>query len=138
MPVPNLLHPTIITIRPAARTAVDQDNAYREPVQTIGYGDAFTIMGQVELRIGGIEIRNARVGYHVDETGYVLLRRRDMEAAGYEPGIGDMITETSGGTMSGVPLLVFVTRLVHCAHYPLLGWTLARIYFSGRKPGRVL
>jgi len=157
-PYPNLLHPTGLLIAPIARNATLQDDLHREPVQTVAYNDSFPITGQVELRrdpMGGIgSMKQTAGGFERGEMGYVLLRRRDMEAvivtyqnvAQYAlvtdgdillP-LGSRIHWISGRSGQDAPqkTTVYIWRYQQMGHYPQHGWTLVRCYFSDRKPSR--
>lgn len=156
-PYPNLIHPTISTIRPILRSATIQDDAYREPVQSVAYADDFNIRAQTELRkdarggIGGIS--PAIQGYQGDEFGYLLFRRRELEATtitsdglplfGALDGgsmrlpLGSRVVAISGRPDAQITANTWIVRYQYMGHYPKLGWVFVRAYFADRKPGRV-
>ena len=140
MPVPNLIHPTEFRVRPADRAATIADSSLREPVQVIKRKAELIISAQTNMREDGhgqgLMPVNEREGYGVDEAGYLLVRRRDIEAIGYVPVVGDEYTEISMGEGPGITLRAYLTRVVYMGHYPKLGYTLLKLFFKSRKPAR--
>lgn len=139
MPMPNLLHPTRCRVRPIDRAATTQDNSLREPVQLIARRPTLEFEAQVEMRAQGgmgLTARDERKGFSVDESGYLLVRRIDIEALGYDPQIGDEFIETSGSGDVSLKIRGYLTKTTPSGHYPEHGYTLVKLFFGARKPAR--
>lgn len=134
--IPNLLHPTPITLQQLVRGAAPQDPDYREPVQAPSYAAPLVVPGQVKWKTSH-GLRLERGGTVDDSDGYVLFRTVDLRAAGVTTlHINDRILQF-GVDDNAVQRQVYITRLEPLGHYPDAGGaTLVKAHFKDRQPSR--
>lgn len=128
MPTPNLIHPVSVVIerRNLVDTIYDEDA--REPVRQATRTAEITINAQI-LWDYHSDPKSEDAGLDLGESGYILVRMVDLQAASVSLGFGDRITKI--GTL-GVEL--YITRTRPMAHYGPTGATLLRCYFADRDP----
>lgn len=134
--IPNLIHPTPITIQQLTRGAAPEDPDYREPVQTAAYAAAVVVPGQVKWKASKA-LRLDRGGTIDGSDGYVLFRTVDLQAVGItELHINDKITQFGTGA-NAVQRQVYIVMLEPNGHYPDAGGaTMVKAYIKDRQPAR--
>lgn len=131
--LPRLLHPFPTQIQTAEPATVSQDEGYREPVQTIGRSETFTIAAQWKW-FSDRELALNRSGAEESSDGYVLLRYTDLRALGKEVKRGDRIIGYGTGA-AAVKTDLYVVKLRHEGHYPDQGGpALVKAFFADRQP----
>lgn len=130
MPLPNLIHPIDIVIKPIDRASTTYDRQAREPVRTVKRAAADVLIeAQVSYR-GTMNPRLIPEGIAEQVAGYLLFRVFDLTEAGYAPNIGDRITAIGLRTTS-----LFVLQNVDLGHYgDQNGASLVRVFFEDRRP----
>lgn len=128
MPVPNLVHPlqVVISRKDAGATIFDADA--REPIHEVARQADLTIPAQVSYNPTRTP-EYQRIGANEKITGYLLFRRVDLTAKGYDPKRGDKIV-----SLQGVAADLWITQTFPAGHYPGLGATLVRAFFGDRRP----
>lgn len=135
MPLPNLIHPLPTHVQSVNPGATIQDEGYREPVQTVAYGETYTAPGQWKW-ISDRELRMQDAGAEEYSTGYVLFRMSDLRALGKTISRGDRIIGYGSGAAK-VDLDVYVTKLRYEGHYPdQQGPALVKAFFNDRASER--
>lgn len=134
--IPNLIHPTPITMQQIMRGAAVEDPDYRELVQTAVYGAAVIVPGQVKWK-SSQAFRLERGGTLDGSDGYVLFRIVDLQAAGItELHINDKITQFGTGA-NAIQRQVYIVMLEPNGHYPDNGGaTMVKAYVKDRQPAR--
>lgn len=135
---PQLLHPVNIIVEPLDRSSQIEDENLREEIQIIGRSERITIPAQMEYRdkddfATQKEMYDAR-GMVVLVAGYFTVRTLDAQLRGWSPKLGDKILETGVGSTFPQQLNGVIVRVEPRAHYPGLGATLLKCFFSDRKP----
>lgn len=135
MPLPNLLHPLTTDFQSFDPDNTIQDDGYNEPVQTVSYGEKFSVPGQWKWFSSG-DLRMQKYGAEEGEDGYVLVRPIDLRSIGKEIKRGDRIIGYGSG-VARYDLDVYVVRVRPEGHYPSLnGPGLLKVFFSDRQPER--
>lgn len=99
--IPKLIHPVAVVVEKRLKSqdvSSQFDDDMREEIADAKYGTPFTMRCQVEYR-KGIDVRPGSLmqeqqvgGADYQDEGYLLFRRRDLIAAGWNPEPGDHFT----------------------------------------------
>jgi hypothetical protein len=131
MVLPNLIHPVDCIVQRIDKATTFYDHDAREPVQHAARSTSVTLPGQVSW-MAGLGQRMREIGQSIEADGYVLFRRADLVAAGFELAVNDRITQ-----MGNVTKEVYIIRLDPSGHYPDQGgYTLMRAWFRDRLPSK--
>lgn len=134
--LPNLIHPLPTYVQSVETGETIQDEGYNEPVQNVAYSETWTIPGSWKWTASD-SLRMQETGAQESTSGYVLMRTRDLRAAGKTIKRGDRIIGYGAGA-GKIDLDVYVTGLQYMGHYPdQQGPALVRVYFKDRQPERV-
>lgn len=125
-----LIQPVQVIISPIDRTNTKYHASAREPVKTVARTSSVTITAQQSQSKRDSQSQMPG-GSRNSESGYLVTRQWILDAAGYEPQKGDMITSIAG--ISGKT--IFITELENSGHLSGAN-TLVLIYYSDRRPGR--
>lgn len=135
MVLPKLIHPLPTDVQPVDTGSTIQDDGYNEPVQTVAYGETYTVAGQWKW-MSDKELRMQDIGAVEFSTGYVLFRLSDLRALSKEIKRGDRIIGYGTG-VARISLDVYVTKLRYEGHYPdQAGPALVKAFFNDRAPER--
>lgn len=135
MVLPRLIHPIPTQIQSVLPQNTIQDDGYNEPVQSVSYGDTYTINGQWKW-YSEKELRQMRSGTEEGSDGYVLLRIRDLKTLGKTLSRGDRIVGYGSG-IGRVELDVYVVKIRYEGHYQDQGGpALVKAFFLDRQPDR--
>jgi len=128
MVLPNLIHPIWITIQRADKSATVYDPDAREPLRSV-HREEVLIQAQIVYR----QVADPRFeGYGLteDARGYLLFRFTDLDAKGYTPARGDMITQLGHRATK-----LFLLQSADAGHYPdQNGASLIRWFWGDRRP----
>lgn len=128
MPVPNLLNPVNVVIEPGAPAVTRFDEDAREPVRTLKKGPPISLFAQVEWAI--TSPRAFAAGPVQGATGYLVVRKVDIDAIPYSPRRGDKVTVIGNQTTD-----LYLSHVAPTGHYTDAGGTtLFRLYFEDRRP----
>lgn len=136
MPIPNLLHKTLIVIRQQNRSDTAYDDDAREAIQVVKKDSDVRIQGQVSYKGAGrgdvnLAVESAR-GRDEKGLGYILFRFIDLRALNIELQINDNIVQ-----MGHRPVDFWIARLTPEGHYADQdGATVLKAHFTDRKPAR--
>jgi len=125
---PKLIHPVDVVLEQVDDGETAWDDQAREPVFQAAHSAAVTLKGQASYG-SSADLSFERAGRRENESGYVLFRTADLEAAGVALRPNDRITK-----VGNVDHDVYITRLEPKGHYPKFGHTLVKAYFADRKP----
>lgn len=130
MRYPRLIHPVDVVIEQIddADTAWDEDA--REPVFQAARSAAVTLKGQASYG-SSKDLSFEQAGRRENESGYVLFRTRDLEAASVTLRPNDRITK-----IGDVDHDAYITRLEPKGHYPGYNSTLVKAHFADRAPSK--
>lgn len=142
MPLPTLLHPTLILIEPLMRSATIVDVDYREPIQQASRGPRFYCPGQVAWT-SSERLDAQPMGADQQSAGYVLFRLIDVRLTGTAAGLGkyrlkqnDRILQMGVGD-NAVETDLYITDLRYGGHYADQGGaTLVKAFFQDRDPSK--
>lgn len=131
MVLPNLLHPTQITIEQISRSTTIYDLDAREPVQHAARKTTVVVPGQVNWGTQNT-LRLDDAGATGTDRGYVLFRKVDLDGASVTLEVGDRMT------MQGHFIEeVYITGFEPLGHYPDQdGWSLLKAFFTDRLPSK--
>ena len=135
MPIPRLLHKTLITLRQQDKVNTMYDDDAREAVQIVKKAAEKKLHGQVSFAGAG---RGAKIqtymrrGVETKAKGYVLFRFIDLDAHGIELALNDQIVQM--GRMAVDYWIVMLTPEGHYADTN--GATLVKAHFDDRMPAR--
>lgn len=135
MPVPNLLHPVDITmeVRRSDLTVLDDD--FQEPIGKVVRDEEVVIQGQVQWKRSAFEAKN--LGLQDDTIGYIFFRWMDLINQNVSLKVGDKVTKIGNlepATMPVGGLPFYFYRFEYRGHYPKLGATLVKAWFSSKSP----
>lgn len=139
MPIPNLLHPTAITIQVLSRTTTIQDDDYREPVQQADRGADFVCPGQVAWTSD--ELMNAdTLGANESSAGYIVFRLADLRAITKQSDFrlkqNDRFLKLGTGP-NAIEVDLYITDLRYGGHWPDQGGaTIVKAFFKDRFPSK--
>lgn len=129
MPVPRLLHPINVTIRPISKATTIYDEDAREPIGTATHTTAIVVPAQIKWRVPTEPSWDA-IGAVEDVRGYILMLWSWLTSHSYTPKRGDEITAIGSRSY-----LLYFTQLDDLVHYPNLnGPAFRRAYFGDRRP----
>jgi len=95
MASPRLIHPVPVVVQPLDRGSSSWDSSAREPIPQLRRGTSVNIDAQVHWGKRDVRIQTSD-GLVTEADGYLALRRRDIEAAGWTPGHGDRVVSIDG------------------------------------------
>jgi hypothetical protein len=128
VPLPALLHPVTAVVQAADRGSTPYDDDAREPLRTVRR-TPFSVPAQVEYA-GRREPSYDIGGAAEDVEGYLVLRRIDVEAAGWTPRRGDRLVKLGWRDTS-----LFITQVEDAGHYAdTEGASLLIAHFADRRP----
>jgi hypothetical protein len=128
MPLPRLVHPQTVTVEPISKTATQWDGQAREPVAPIRRRATVTVQAQVHWARRQYE-RPGAPGVVEVSDGFLVFRRKDVEAASWTPARGDRVATVSG---AAVELYLLDTGQLRGQY--LGQWWLLRVTFATRQP----
>lgn len=135
MPIPNLLHKTLITIRRQNKGGTAYDDDAREAIQRVKKDIDLKIQGQVNFRGAGRGDKSQEYNQRgADETGkgYILFRYIDLRRLGIELALNDQVVQIGHN-----PVDLWIIRLQDEGHYADQdGASLVKAYIEDRKPAR--
>lgn len=101
VPPPRLINPEWVTIRPLNRAATVTDELAGEPYAHLARNDDVRVLAQVDEG-EALRRRPAQGGATVPVSARLTFKRRDLEAASYTPGEGDLVVlrESRDGSYS--------------------------------------
>lgn len=128
MPNPNLIHPipVIVEQRDLSQTIYDEDT--REPIRQVVRKAEITINAQILWDFHG-DPNATTGGLELGETGYILAKISELSAAGVSLAFGDRIKK-----IGDLVVELYITRTRPMGHYPPMGATILRCYFTDRDP----
>lgn len=92
VPPPRLINPEWVTIRPLNRAATVADDLAGEPYAHLARGADVRVLAQVDEG-EAVRRRPGQGGATVPVSARLTFKRRDLEAAGYTPGEGDLVVQ---------------------------------------------
>lgn len=129
MPIPNLIHPVMITIQQLDKATTIYDDDYREPIQQSRRKALVTCPGQVSWGTDGRLVMTAS-GVETTSTGYVAFRYVDLNARNITLQHDDRFTK-----LGSVETNLYIVSFQPMAHYPdTNGPTVLKALFSDRSP----
>jgi hypothetical protein len=135
MPIPNLLHKTLITIRQQNRTQTEWDDDAREAIQEVKKDNDVKLHGQVSFKGAGrgdMSLEFTKGGVNETALGYILFRFVDLNARNIELQRNDQIVQMGHRAVD-----LWIERLTPEGHYADTdGPSLIKAHFSDRKPAR--
>lgn len=98
MPVPRLIHPVFVVIEPTDNASTRWDHAAKEQVPVLRRKTAITLQAQVHW---DRQQATSRVdgGTVLQQRGFLVFLRRDVEAAAWVPAAGDRVSSIGGQTV---------------------------------------
>jgi hypothetical protein len=131
MPLPNLLHPVPVVIRPIDKPNTPYDSDFREPIQRVARKSDVTLPGQVAWA-NDKQVQYTRGGNRYDADGYVLFRYADLSAAAITLAVNDRIV-----SLGGLEVNVYIKHFQPMGHYADAGGpTLIKAFFSDKDPAK--
>ena len=135
MPIPNLPHKVDITVEIRRSDTTVQDDDFQEPVGKVNRDDPVVLPGQVYWQDQVFEA--ASTGVQDRMTGYILFRWKDLTARNIVLKVGDKIIKIANidpATMPAGGPPFYIYRFEYRGHYPKLGATLVKAWFSSKAP----
>ena len=125
---PDLIHEVDVVIEPVDKAATVYHSRAREPVKQVARSASVTVGAQVQW-VKQDDGSPTRGGAEEGSSGYLVFRRTDLEAKGYDPKRGDKVTSID--TQTGLQL--FLMGREPAGHY---GGTnkLLLMNFGDRQP----
>jgi len=131
---PNLIHPVPITLRLADKGSALWDEDAGEPVGKVPRSVDKTVDGQVSWKMQDFTMKEG--GKVVTADGYILFRRKDLDAAGITIEEEDLIVNIGEG-QGDVDVNFYVLRIQLRGHYPEFGGhTLIKAWYARKAPVR--
>lgn len=134
LPLPRLLHPTLVKIRKVSTAGTKYDRQSREPIGKAARGAEIPIYAQVSDR--GSKFVIEREGAKVVVDGYYLFLRTDLVALGIDIEYGDQVVER-GEDNALRQVNHYIEMVQDRGHNPNYGGhTLLKAWFSDKAPVR--
>lgn len=128
MPVPSLINPIKATIQSADTTTTPYDRDTREPIRTVR-----RVTESIDAQVAHDLPRDFAVwgmGPAEDVRGYLVVRKKDVDAASYVPSRGDRITKLGHRATA-----LYVLQVVDFGHHgDTNGSSLFLLTFGDRRP----
>lgn len=135
MPVPNLLHKTLITIRQQNRAQTEWDDDAREAIQVVKKDSDLKLYGQVSFMGAGrgdMNLEYHRRGVNEGGLGYILFRYVDLDDLGVTIQRNDQVVQIGRRAVD-----LWVERVTPVGHYEDQdGPTMLKAHITDRKPAR--
>lgn len=130
MPVPNLLNPVWIRVKPIAKSSTAYDAEAREPLRTATKGAVIYLQAQVEYG-SSREPQHQEIGAKEEVSGYFVTTTMEADRVGYSPKRGDLVVQVGRR-----PTTLYVTAHEDAGHWgDTDGASLLRVFFADRRPG---
>lgn len=129
-PIPNLIHPVVVTLRQINKAGTIQDADALEPVRQAKRNAAVTCLAQVKIEASKV-LRFEDGGPVEGATGTATFRQVDLTAAGITLALGDRISQIGTRAMD-----VYVIKIEPMGHYPAHGATMMKVHFHDREPSK--
>lgn len=134
LPLPRLLHPTLVKVRKSNQAGSKYDRQAREPVGKVARGAVISIQAQVCWKNAKFEIE--REGGKVIVDGYLTFLRTDLVRLGIDIEYQDLIIEMGTGAAKR-EVNLYVEAIQYRGHNPNYGGhTLVKAWFSDKAPVR--
>lgn len=135
---PRLRHPIGILVEPIDKDSTLYDEFAREEIQIVGRANQIEIPAQIKYRDANSEGlgvgRKSESGWKESEQGYVLVRYIDASSKGWKPKLADRIVQIGSNTINKQDVDVQIVRLKPVGHYPGLGATMVKCFFTDEYP----
>jgi len=134
LPLPRLLHKTLVKIRQQNQSGTKYDRRAREPVGKVARRVPIYPYAQVSWK--SAVIKTTAEGNEVTVDGYLLFLRTDLVKLGIDIQYSDLIYEIgTGPALRSVNL--FVEMIQYRGHNPNYGGhTLVKAWFTDKSPTR--
>ena len=129
---PNLVHPVNIEIQQISKAETYYDPDTREPIQQAVRSATIVLPGQPRIRSGDELKMSSRGGDRPESEGYVLFRKRDLDAKGVTLQINDRITK-----IGHLEQQLYIDRLEWIGQLQdYNGPTLLKAWYVDRRPSK--
>ena len=129
MPIPNLLNPVWLQVRPISKGTTAYDAEAREPLRVVERTPVISILAQVEYGSSRTP-QYQEIGAAEEVSGYFLTTTLEAQRVGYTPRRGDLVVQVGNRVVTQ-----YVTAWEDAGHWgDTAGASLLRVYFADRRP----